>query len=774
MTNKSKKTTRKFESKHLKDEIGRRKEFAKIKQRHQQKDKKRAKKAREEPEPDESHDGANGTTASPQAKKSDKFGDMSVEDFFQGGFAIPEQPEGKKRKRNKATELPKKRSKHQEEIAGSGSDDGSSDSLENGLGLDDESLGSDEEEDPGMSKAEMDALAEKDPEFYKFLQENDAELLDFDEDGELAGGAGLSDSDQEVDQPKKKTKKAKKQKKEEKEEEEVVEDDEESDEEIAGVGTEVTMDLIKKWEKAMTDMQSLRASREAVLAFRAAAHVNEDDGRSYKYSIGNPDVYHGLLVLTLTNVPKVLQHHLPIKESAAGKLRIPTESKKFRTLSPLLKSHALALDHLLTGLSDAATLKLTLSSIVPLLPYFLSFKKLLRNLVKTVVGIWSDSSNTEATRVTAFLVLRRLAVIGDSGLREVVLKTAYQGLVRGSQHTTVHTIQGVNLMKNSAAELWGLDQTVGYTTGFSFIRQLAIHLRGSITNPTKESYKTVYNWQFVHSLDFWSRVLSTHCDSLKEAEAGKDSALRPLIYPAVQIALGAMRLIPTAQYFPLRFQLVRSLLRISLSTGTYIPLAPALLEVLNSAEMKKAPKPTTLKSLDFSIVIRAPKTLLRTRIYQDGVGEQIAELLTEFFVLWTRNIAFPELSLPVLVMLKRWLKEVSNKQTGNKNGKVNSAIGLAVQKLEANSKWVEERRAKVEFAPNNRAGVEGFLKEVDWTKTPLGAFVSGQRKQRLEKAKILEEGRREEERKRRGNKDADSDEVMLENGDGDGDSDMSE
>jgi nucleolar complex protein 2 len=345
--------------------------------------------------------------------------------------------------------------------------------------------------------------------------------------------------------------------------------------------------------------------------------------------------------------------------------------------------------------------------------------------------------------------LRRLVVIGDAGIKEAVLKETYQGLVKGSRNTTIHNLQGINLMKNTASELWGIDPNVGYTTGFAFIRQLAVHLRSSITNKTKDSYKTVYNWQYVHSLDFWSRVVSAHCESLREAESGKPSPLRPLIYPIVQVTIGAMRLIPTAQYFPLRFQLVRSLLRISSSTSTYIPLAPVLIEVLNSAEMKKPAKPSTLKALEFTTSIRATKAYLRTRIYQDGVGEQMAELLSEFFVLWAKNIAFPELALPVIVMLKRWVKTMSKKSGGNKNGKINALIALLIQKLEANSKWVEEKRTKVDFAPNDRAGVEGFLKDIEWDKTPLGAYVAGQRKSRDQKAKMLEEARKTEDKKRK-------------------------
>jgi nucleolar complex protein 2 len=738
MAKSTKKSTRKFEKNHLKDVLEKRKAGAKIKQRQQIKAKRQARNAKDV----EFTGGKDGESETQPDKptKEDPFGKMNVDDFFQGGFEIPEKPTEKSKSRTVSEKLGKRKRSEPAEVD---EDESSDASFEEAPVMSDSEGGSGAEDDLGMSKGAMDALAEKDPEFYKYLKENDPEALDFDEDADLAEVNGLSASDEEAPK-KKKQKKSKKAKPDDDEEGSIEEDDD---------SAEVTKSMVAKWTKAMTEQHSLRAMRQVVLAFRAAAHVNEDEGKEYKYTISNPDVYHDLLLSALKNIPEVLGHHLPVKETAAGKVRISMDSKKFKTLTPLLKSHTSSVHHLLTTLSDPATLKLTLSSVTPLLPYLLSFKKILKNIVKTIVGIWSDGSSSEATRITAFLVLRRLAVIGDPGLREAVFKTVYQGLIKGSRTTSVHTVQGINLMKNSAAELWGIDQDVGYATGFTFIRQLAIHLRTSITNNENDSYKTVYNWQYVHSLDFWSCVLSEHCSPLKEVESGKESQLRLLIYPLVQVTLGAMRLIPTAAYFPLRFHLMRSLLRLSRSTGTYIPLASPLLEVLNSAEMKKPPKASTLKSLDFASSYKASKSYLRTRVYQDGIGGQVAELLTEFFVLWSTSIAFPELALPVVVMLKRWLKEVSSKgtgpkSTGNKNNKINSAFVLIVQKLEANGKFIEERRAKVDFAPNNRAGVERFLKGFEWEKTPLGAYVVGQRKQREERARLMEEGRREEERKR--------------------------
>ncbi|KIW30974.1 uncharacterized protein PV07_02660 [Cladophialophora immunda] len=698
------KATKKFEKNRLKDTIERRKEFAKVKQRHQLKAKKKQRAAQRSKEEDD--DAQSDEEADDNGAEA-----MNQDEFFRDAVDIP----GPETKTLKNKSVKRKREENVADQPEDAESNGSEDEIEG-------------------HKTQLAALAEKDPEFYKYLQENDAELLEFDEDDDLAAVDDLSE--EEPPPKKQKTRDAQK-------------DDPETPD-------DVTLSMVKKWKTSLTEQFSIRALRQVVLAFRAAAHADDEEDKVFKYNIASPEVYHEVLITALKQVPLVLSHHLPVKESAGGKLRIPTDSPKFKTLAPLIKSHASSLHYLLKHLADTKTLRLTLESFEPLLPYLLQFRKFLKVLTKAVASVWSDNSSDEATRITAFLVIRRLMVIGDAGIREAVLKATYEGVVKGSRNTTVHTLAGINLMKNSAAEIWGIDQNVSYTAGFTFIRQLAIHLRGNITKPTKDSYKTVYNWQFVHSLDFWSRVLSSHCNSLLEVQNGKPSQLRPLIYPVVQVTIGAMRLIPTSTYFPLRFQLMRSLLRISQATETYIPLSAALLEVLNSAEMKKPAKASTLRPLDFASNIRAPSSYLKTKVYQDGVGEQVVELFSEFFVLWTKSIAYPELQLPVVIMLKRWLKTAS-KTTGNKNGKLNQALLVLVQKSEANAKWIEERRNSINFSPKDRTEVEAFLKDVQWQDTPLGAFVVSQRRLREERRKVLEQGRKEQERRKAAEEDAESD-----------------
>jgi len=716
------KATKKFEKKHLTGVLDKRKAGAKVKQRQQMLDKKKQRRAKDA----ESISANKEDEAKKPAAKGKKVNEMSVDDFFNGGFdeIIEDKKAGKSGKRKR------------DGRAAEDNEADSDDSMGEQPVANDSDDNEDDVEDLGMSKKTMDELAEKDPEFYKFLKENDPEVLDFDDNADLAEVDALSGDDedeQEEEQPKKK-----KQKKDKKAE-------------AVAEGNELTRELVASWKKAMADRHSLRAARQVVLAFRCAAHLNEDDDEEsqQRYVINSPEVFNDILLLALKEIPTVMNHHLPVKESSSGRVHVQTESKKFHTLSLLLKTYTSSIMHLLSTLSDDKTLKLTLSSITPILPYLLSFKKLVKALAKSVVNFWAQPASSETTKITAFLVLRRLVVIGDKGIRETVLKAVYQGLIQGCRVTNANTVQGINLMKNSAAELWGIDQAVGYTTAFSFIRQLAIHLRNSIVHNKNDAFRIVYNWQYTHSLDFWSCVLAEHCSPLKEAEAGKESQLKLLIYPLVQVTLGAMRLIPTAVYFPFRFHLIRSLLRVSRATGTYIPLASPLIEVLSSAEMKKAPKAASLKPFDFATSYKAPKSYLRTRVFQDGVGEQLVELLSEYFMLWATSIAFPELALPVIIQLKRWLKQARNRDSGNKNAKLAGQLILLVQKIEANCKFIEEKRAKVEFAPKDRTQVEAFLRDFDVAKTPLGAYVVGQRKARAERAKLLEESRREDDRKRR-------------------------
>jgi len=245
-------------------------------------------------------------------------------------------------------------------------------------------------------------------------------------------------------------------------------------------------------------------------------------------------------------------------------------------------------------------------------------------------------------------------------------------------------------MQNSLVEIFSLDDHLTYQHGFVYIRQLAIHLRNAIMQKKKASYQSVYNWQYIHCLHLWCRIVS---------EVKSNGLLDPLIYPLVQTVIGAIKLVPAARYYPLRFHCIRSLNLLSQSTDTYIPVAPFLLEILESAEFNKKTKMSTAKPTEFSCILKVSKQQLGTKPYQDAVVDHIFELLLEFFSVHAHSIAFPEIALPAVVRLRKFIKTTSVP-------KYRKQLKQLVDKIEETSTEVTNRRSKVSFSPKDIDEVE--------------------------------------------------------------------
>ena len=121
--------------------------------------------------------------------------------------------------------------------------------------------------------------------------------------------------------------------------------------------------------------------------------------------------------------------------------------------------------------------------------------------------LWSSAQ--DSIRIAAFLAIRKLASAGDITITDHVLKVqpdlhsrsptllnlSWQGtyltLIRSSKSTSVHTLPSINLMKNSASEIFCMDYATTYQHAFGFIRQLAIHLRNTMKVKTKVCSKNL-------------------------------------------------------------------------------------------------------------------------------------------------------------------------------------------------------------------------------------------------------------------------------------------
>lgn len=571
-------------------------------------------------------------------------------------------------------------------------------------------------EDEGHAQ-DLEKLKEKDPEFYKYLQENDQELLRF--------GGGDSDDDDLED--------------EDAEMEEDDDDEEISASDIKGKGkadegtqTVVTAKLLRSWQKAMVQHHSLKALRKLLLAFRAAAHMNDPDeaeSPAHAFVVEEASVFNKLVMTTLKYTPVVLQHHIPAKETAQGKFKLPTNNKKFALLQRPIQTYFSNLHHLLKTIPEAKTLYVAVTESAKMVPFVMNNRRMAREYAKTMLELWSTAADN--VRIAAFLSLRKIAKAGDEAMLDFCLRGVYHSFIRSTKLTTVHTLPSINLMKNSGSELYSLDSSAAYQQAFSFIRQLAIHLRNALKTKSADAFKSVYNWQYLHCVDFWSLVLSTACDKTK-TEVHGENELQQLIYPLVQVATGAIKLIPTSRYFPLRMHLLRSILRLMQRTGVYIPLGSFLLEMLAAPEFMRKAKGSTLKPLEFITTLRAPASYVRTRVYADQLAEEVPHLLLEYLGTQSRSIAFPELVVPLTAQLKRTLKHGTSQ-------KLSATCKQLLAKMESNSKWITNKRNNVDFAPNNVRGVQNFLSDLDEkAETPLESALRLARKVRDQRRQVVE------------------------------------
>ncbi|KAL6308862.1 Noc2-domain-containing protein [Sparassis latifolia] len=679
MGKKTAKSTRKFAaSGQLKKTIQARRKYRDVRKKAE---KRRSVKGNQKNDPEDVED---EDSEEELEEKSNKFKGMSVDDFLGGGFMGGGDGDG--------------------EIA-EGSDEDDNEDADS----DNQSFASvDDLEDGEAHLVELSKLAENDPEFYKYLQENDRELLEFNPDGV------------DVD--------------------ELEDEDEGMEEDKVPV---LTKQILRKWQKALLEQRSLRALRKLLIAFRSAVHMNEED-QVLVWGIDSSSVYNKLVTTALKYTPVVLEHHCPYKTLASGKFKAPIQTQKWKTLQKLILSYFHNVMHLLSQLTENDMLRLAVSESAKLVPYITSSRKAVKVHLKTCLDLWSTAE--DSVRIAAFVAVRKLALATDESIMDMVLKNIYLILVRSCKSTSAHTLPSINLMKNSASEIYCIDHATAYQHAFGYIRQLAIHLRNSMKVKSKDAYKQVYNWQYVHCLDFWAMVLARSCDNQVLVERrGEESELKALIYPLVQVSLGAIKLIRNARSYPFHFHLIRSLLHLTRHTQTYVPLAPYLLPILTSTLCGSSkPKASTLRPFDFDTNIRAPQQYLKTRVYNEGLSEECVYLLAEYLASEPvqGSIAFPEVTVPLVIMLKKTIKTA--KLSSWKAKEAGLAKGL-VERIEESAKWVEQKRNGVSFAPGRMGEVEAWEHDVKVEDSPLAKYVKVQRKAREKRRKLVEKAREGED-----------------------------
>ncbi|NWW60571.1 NOC2L protein, partial [Ifrita kowaldi] len=353
-------------------------------------------------------------------------------------------------------------------------------------------------------KDQLSRLKDRDPEFYKFLEENDRKLLDFD-------ASDSSEEEEALHRPPDTL------------EEASDEDEDDEDEEQEKVKRKkvsfihVSLKMVEEWKKAAQRNLTPKLFHEITQAYKAAVATTKGDsgGDPSKFQVSDTAVFNALVSFCIRDLFHHL-HKLLLPKAPKNKLKmvLPSTSPLWGKLRLDIKVYlgcTIQVRNIITVCLPLLKVSLPLAVICTFSPS--CCVQIPQSLDCRWSRCWQPPEN-------------------QTGHKFCRVRQMYIAFVKNSRFTSPNVLPMINFMQRTLTEMFALDTHTSYQHSFIYIRQLAIHLRSAMTLRKKENFQSVYNWQYIHCLYFWCRVLSTIHPS---------EVMEPLIYPLTQVIIGCIK-----------------------------------------------------------------------------------------------------------------------------------------------------------------------------------------------------------------------------------------
>ncbi|KAL0126549.1 hypothetical protein PUN28_005133 [Cardiocondyla obscurior] len=465
----------------------------------------------------------------------------------------------------------------------------------------------------------------------------------------------------------------------------------------------ITIQILKTWQQEIQTDKSIVTIKHVIEAFHSA--VNSTTASSdiiLQYTVGGSATYNGLIQLCVMQLPDAFKQFLKLDPESQG----VHKSKRFEKIQEILKCYMLDLVKVLEQVAlsnNNAAVTVLLKHLHQMLPYTELISSLNKPLLKILLNLWSTADQT--IYIIAFINILHIATSKEFVVDEL-LEVMYEIYSQNMKIVSLKTLPRINFMRDSLIEIYLLDHNTSYSHAFLHIRQLAIDLKNAVSLNNKKHIQTVYNWQYINSLRLWTELIT---------RAGNKSMLPSLLYPLVQIIIGTIKVNPTVTYYPLRFHCLEMLINISKGTGTFIPILPFLLEILDSYDFNKRHQTATMKPISFACILRISKSQLVENSFKDSIIETIYQLILEYAASESYKIYFPDLYTSCIIQLKEFLKKC---HVAIYCKKMKQLLSL----IEENKKFIENERSKATVDLQNMAKIINWENRIKTDGTEIVKF----------------------------------------------------